>query len=147
MSGALLSVEQVALWALWIGLGLVAAMAVIVVVERLGQLAHERTVRRLKRDYNSVIDRALGGALASSRQAYASGLAALDRYARSARGKPFKDLPLYGRLVGYAGPPDRQAAEVVSKYVIVDMYAKAIQGMPAEDAAKWAHSEVAKAHA
>jgi gluconate 2-dehydrogenase gamma chain len=38
------------------------------------------------------IDRALGGALASSRQAYASGLAALDRYARLARGAPFKDL-------------------------------------------------------
>jgi len=35
--------------------------------------------------------------------------------------KPFKDLPVYGRLVGYAGPPDRKAAEVVSKYIIVDM--------------------------
>ena len=61
--------------------------------------------------------------------------------------KPFRDLPEYGRLVGYAGPPDRRAAEVVSKYIIVDMYAKAIQGMPAEEAAKWAHSEVAKAYA
>ena len=39
------------------------------------------------------IDRALGGALASSRQAYAGGLAALDQYARSARGKPFHELP------------------------------------------------------
>ena len=38
------------------------------------------------------IDRALGGALASSRQAYASGLAALDRYATSSRGKRFLDL-------------------------------------------------------
>jgi gluconate 2-dehydrogenase gamma chain len=38
------------------------------------------------------IDRALGGALASSRQAYASGLAALDRYAQSSRGKPFLGL-------------------------------------------------------
>jgi gluconate 2-dehydrogenase gamma chain len=38
------------------------------------------------------IDRALGGALASSRQAYTAGLAALDRYARSARGKPFTEL-------------------------------------------------------
>jgi gluconate 2-dehydrogenase gamma chain len=38
------------------------------------------------------IDRALGGALASSRQAYTSGLAALDRYARSSRGKPFTEL-------------------------------------------------------
>jgi gluconate 2-dehydrogenase gamma chain len=39
------------------------------------------------------IDRALGGALASSRQAYGSGLAALDEYSRSSRGKPFLELP------------------------------------------------------
>jgi gluconate 2-dehydrogenase gamma chain len=38
------------------------------------------------------IDRALGGALASSRQAYTAGFAALDRYARSSRGKPFTEL-------------------------------------------------------
>ena len=38
------------------------------------------------------IDRALGGALAASRPAYASGLAALDRYSRSSRGKPFTEL-------------------------------------------------------
>ena len=38
------------------------------------------------------IDRALGGALSSSRQTYTSGLAALDRYARSSRGKPFTEL-------------------------------------------------------
>jgi multiple sugar transport system substrate-binding protein len=61
--------------------------------------------------------------------------------------KPFKDLPSFGRLAGYAGPPDRKSAEVISKYIIVDMYTKAIQGMAAEDAAKWAHSEVVKAYA
>ncbi|HZP99865.1 MAG TPA: ABC transporter substrate-binding protein [Reyranella sp.] len=61
--------------------------------------------------------------------------------------KPFHDLPEKGRLAGWAGPPDRHSAEVVTKYIIVDMYAKAIQGMPAEDAAKWAHSEVAKTYA
>ena len=38
------------------------------------------------------IDRALGGPLASSRQAYTSGLAALDQYARSSHGKPFAGL-------------------------------------------------------
>jgi gluconate 2-dehydrogenase gamma chain len=38
------------------------------------------------------IDRALGGALSSSRQAYANGLAALDRYSRSSRGKGFLEL-------------------------------------------------------
>jgi gluconate 2-dehydrogenase gamma chain len=38
------------------------------------------------------IDRALGGALASSRQIYTAGLAALDSYARSSRGAPFARL-------------------------------------------------------
>jgi gluconate 2-dehydrogenase gamma chain len=38
------------------------------------------------------IDRALGGALASSRPAYTAGLAALDRYSRSSRGKAFTEL-------------------------------------------------------
>jgi gluconate 2-dehydrogenase gamma chain len=38
------------------------------------------------------IDRALGGALASSRQAYTAGLAALDRYSRSSRGTAFTEL-------------------------------------------------------
>jgi len=60
---------------------------------------------------------------------------------------PFRDLPNVGRLVGYAGPPGRAAAEVVTKYIIVDMYAKAVQGMPAEDAVKWAHEELVKIYA
>jgi gluconate 2-dehydrogenase gamma chain len=38
------------------------------------------------------IDRALGGALASSRPAYTAGLASLDRYAISSRAKGFLDL-------------------------------------------------------
>ena len=38
------------------------------------------------------IDRALGGALASSRSAYAAGLAAVDQIAQTSRGKAFKDL-------------------------------------------------------
>jgi len=38
------------------------------------------------------IDRALGGALAGSREAYRAGLSALDRYARESRGKAFHEL-------------------------------------------------------
>jgi gluconate 2-dehydrogenase gamma chain len=38
------------------------------------------------------IDRALGGALASSRPAYAAGLAALDRHSQSSRGRRFAQL-------------------------------------------------------
>jgi gluconate 2-dehydrogenase gamma chain len=39
------------------------------------------------------IDRALGGALASSRQAYAAGLAAVEQYARTSKGASFLRLP------------------------------------------------------
>src|SRR6266705_3365566 len=35
---------------------------------------------------------------------------------------PFKELPRSGRLEGFAGPPARNAAEVKTKYIMVDMY-------------------------
>jgi multiple sugar transport system substrate-binding protein len=60
---------------------------------------------------------------------------------------PFKKIPITGRLVGYAGSPNRKAAEVLTKYVIVDMYAKAIQGMAPEEAVKAAHAELVKIYA
>jgi multiple sugar transport system substrate-binding protein len=60
---------------------------------------------------------------------------------------PFRVAAAAGRFPGYAGPADRKAAEVLSKYIITDMYAKAVQGMPAEEAVKWAHEEVKKVHA
>ena len=60
--------------------------------------------------------------------------------------EPFKDLPSAGRLAGYAGPPSQKAAEVQTKYIIVDMYAKAVQGMKPEDSVKWAHDELVKVY-
>jgi multiple sugar transport system substrate-binding protein len=60
---------------------------------------------------------------------------------------PFRTAAESGRFAGYAGPANRKAAEVNSKYIIVDMYAKAVQGMPAEDAVKWAHDELVKIYA
>ena len=59
---------------------------------------------------------------------------------------PFKQIPVTGRLTGYAGPPNQKAAEVQTKYIIVDMYAKAIQGMAPADAVKWAHAELVKVY-
>jgi len=35
----------------------------------------------------------------------------------------------------------------VSKYILTDMYAKAVQGMPAEKAVKAAHDELIKIYA
>jgi ABC-type glycerol-3-phosphate transport system substrate-binding protein len=59
---------------------------------------------------------------------------------------PFKNIPKTGRMVGYAGPPNQKAAEVRTKYIIVDMYAKAIQGMKAEDSVKLAADELVKVY-
>ncbi|CAN5871515.1 ABC transporter substrate-binding protein [soil metagenome] len=57
---------------------------------------------------------------------------------------PFKVAAKLGQAPGYAGLPDARAAEALSKYIITDMYAKAVQGMPAEDAVKWAETELKK---
>jgi multiple sugar transport system substrate-binding protein len=57
---------------------------------------------------------------------------------------PFRTAALSGRFAGYAGPAGRAAAEVISKFIIVDMYTKAVQGMAPEDAVKWAHGELVK---
>jgi multiple sugar transport system substrate-binding protein len=57
---------------------------------------------------------------------------------------PFKVAAKLGQALGFSGPPDAKAQEVFSKYIITDMYAKAVQGMPAEDAVKWAESELKK---
>ena len=57
---------------------------------------------------------------------------------------PFKVAGRLGQAPGYAGPAGKKAAEALTKYIIVDMYAKAIQGGSAEDAVKWAESELKK---
>jgi multiple sugar transport system substrate-binding protein len=46
------------------------------------------------------------------------------------------------RIFGYAGPASAKATEAFSKYVVTDMYAKAVQGMAAEEAVKWAESQL-----
>jgi multiple sugar transport system substrate-binding protein len=60
--------------------------------------------------------------------------------------EPFKDIVKYGRHFGYAGPASRKAAEVWSKYIIVDMFAKAVQGTPAKEAVKWATGELKRVY-
>ena len=50
------------------------------------------------------------------------------------------------RMIGVAGPPSAKATEAYSKYVLTDMYAKAVQGMKAEDAVKWAGGELGTIH-
>ena len=55
---------------------------------------------------------------------------------------PFKIAGRFGLSPGYAGPPNRKSAEVLTKYIITDMYAKSVQGMSPQEAVKWAAGEV-----
>jgi multiple sugar transport system substrate-binding protein len=47
-------------------------------------------------------------------------------------------------MLGANGPATAKATESYSKYIIVDMFAKAVQGGKAEDAVKWAEGELKK---
>jgi len=59
---------------------------------------------------------------------------------------PYKVAGRLGQAPGYAGPASKKAAEVLTKYLVVDMYAKAIQGTPAEEAVAWAEAEIKKVY-
>ena len=58
--------------------------------------------------------------------------------------KMFRTAARNTRLFGYAGPSTAKATEGFTKYIVTDMYAKAVQGMKAEDAVKWAEAELKK---
>jgi multiple sugar transport system substrate-binding protein len=57
---------------------------------------------------------------------------------------PYKVAGRLGQAPGYPLPSGKKAAEALTKYIITDMYAKACQGMSAEDAVKWAETELKK---
>jgi len=59
----------------------------------------------------------------------------------------FRDTIKDARHLGYAGPPNAKASEALAKYIIVDMFAKSIQGTPPEESLKWATSELKKIYA
>jgi multiple sugar transport system substrate-binding protein len=59
---------------------------------------------------------------------------------------PYKVAARLGQAIGYGGPPNAKAQEVLSKYIITDMYAKAVQGMAAEESVKWAEAELKKVY-
>jgi multiple sugar transport system substrate-binding protein len=58
--------------------------------------------------------------------------------------KPFRTAARASRMFGYAGPSSAKATEAYSKYIITDMYAKAVQGMPPAQAVAWAEAELRK---
>ncbi|MEM7025016.1 MAG: extracellular solute-binding protein [Pseudomonadota bacterium] len=50
--------------------------------------------------------------------------------------------PRYGRTSGYAGPWNRQSGEAQEKYIIVDMFARAVQGDNVDDIISAAQKEL-----
>ena len=56
--------------------------------------------------------------------------------------KPYRYTERGSRMMGHAGPAS--AGEACTKYIVTDMYAKAVQGMPAEDAVRWADGGLKK---
>jgi multiple sugar transport system substrate-binding protein len=56
----------------------------------------------------------------------------------------FRDVIKDSRWAGYAAPPGRKASEAMAKYIIVDMFAKSIQGTSPEETLKWGTGELKK---
>ena len=58
----------------------------------------------------------------------------------------FKKSPEIARPLGWPGPADQKVSLVQSKYIIVDMFAKAVQGDTPEAAVAWAEKEMKDAY-
>jgi multiple sugar transport system substrate-binding protein len=58
--------------------------------------------------------------------------------------KMFRQASSSTWIFGFAGPATAKATEAFQKYIIIDMFAKAVQGMKAEEAVKWAEGEMKK---
>jgi multiple sugar transport system substrate-binding protein len=54
----------------------------------------------------------------------------------------FRELPKFGRNYGYAGPYNRASSEVLAKYIIVDLFAKAVKGESTKGVIAWAEKEL-----
>jgi len=54
----------------------------------------------------------------------------------------FRDVGRLGQAIGYPAPPSRSASEALSKYIIVDVFARAIQGEPPKKAIEWGAHEL-----
>ncbi len=59
---------------------------------------------------------------------------------------PFKKIGALSKWYGYPAAPSAAAAESGSKYIVVDMFAKAAQGDTPESAMSWAEGELKKVY-
>jgi len=56
--------------------------------------------------------------------------------------QPFKNIPSIAVHFGWPAPADRKATEAEAKYIIVDMFARAVKGDSVEQAIKFAEQEL-----
>ena len=54
----------------------------------------------------------------------------------------YKEMGIHGRNMGFAGPYDRKASEVQAKYIITDIFAKAVKGESNKSVIAWAEKEL-----
>lgn len=55
---------------------------------------------------------------------------------------PYRDLATYGQHFGYPGSFDRRASEAQAKYIVVDLFARAVKGESADSVITWAEAEL-----
>ncbi|MDQ3811397.1 MAG: extracellular solute-binding protein [Chloroflexota bacterium] len=55
---------------------------------------------------------------------------------------PFRTAGKIARALGYAGPPSPKVQESLSKYIVVNMFARAVQGVSPEDSVRQAETEM-----
>jgi multiple sugar transport system substrate-binding protein len=53
-----------------------------------------------------------------------------------------KDAQVGTRAIGWPGPPNQKAALALAKFIVVDMFARAVQGDSPESAVAWAEGEL-----
>ncbi len=87
----------------------------------------------------------LEGWFASADSYYAPFLHAYDNakfWTVEPRNIPYRDSLATSHLPGWPAPVSRAQAEVIAKYVIIDMFNKACAGQPTKDVVKAAHAQV-----
>jgi multiple sugar transport system substrate-binding protein len=90
-------------------------------------------------------EKQLGGWYASADSYYQPFLHAYDNapmWQVEPRNIPYRDAMASAHLPGWPAPPGRQLAEVVAKYVTVDMFAKACAGAATKEVIKSAEAQL-----
>jgi len=59
---------------------------------------------------------------------------------------PFREQPKYGVDVGWPGAPNEKASLAWSKYIVVDVFAKAVQSGDAKASVEWGAEQLKRAY-